>query len=105
MVRNSLKYVSWKDYKAVTADLKRIYQASTEALAQKALEEFGTTWNSQYPQIAKSWASHWENLRTLFDYPPKIRKAIYTTNAIESLVSVQPIPCYYQLTLLSPCSA
>ena len=88
MVRNSLKYVSWKDYKAVTADLKRIYQASTEALAQKALEEFGTTWNSQYPQIAKSWTSHWENLRTLFDYPPEIRKAIYTTNAIESLNSV-----------------
>ncbi|WP_397390581.1 IS256 family transposase, partial [Polynucleobacter sp.] len=75
MVRNSLKYVSWKDYKAVTADIKRIYQASTEALAQKALEEFGTTWNSQYPQIAKSWTSHWEHLRALLDYPPEIRKA------------------------------
>ena len=88
MVRNSLKYVSWKDYKAVTADLKRIYQATTEAQAQKALEEFASKWNTQYPQIAKSWTSHWENLRTLFDYPPEIRKAIYTTNAIESLNSV-----------------
>ena len=88
MVRGSLKYVSWKDYKAVSADLKRIYQATTEAQAQKALEEFGSKWNVQYPQIAKSWTNHWENLRTLFDYPPEIRKAIYTTNAIESLNSV-----------------
>lgn len=88
MVRGSLKYVSWKDYKAVGADLKRIYQATTEAQAQKALEEFGSKWNVQYPQIAKSWTNHWANLRTLFDYPPEIRKAIYTTNAIESLNSV-----------------
>lgn len=88
MVRNSLKYVSWKDYKAVTADLKRIYQASTEEQALAELDRFGQQWNAQYPQISKSWTTHWANLRTLFEYPPEIRKAIYTTNAIESLNSV-----------------
>jgi len=87
MVRNSLKYVSWKDYKAVTADLKRIYQSATEAEARQELERFAETW-TQYPQIAKSWRDHWEHVITLFDYPPEIRKAIYTTNAIESLNSV-----------------
>jgi putative transposase len=88
MVRNSLKYVSWKDYKAVTADLKRIYQAATEDHALAELDRFSQQWNAQYPQIAKSWTTHWVNLRTLFEYPPEIRKAIYTTNAIESLNSV-----------------
>lgn len=88
MVRNSLKYVSWKDYKAVTADLKRIYQSNTEEQALAELERLAGTWGYQYPQIAKSWTTHWVNLRTLFDYPPEIRKAIYTTNAIESLNSV-----------------
>lgn len=88
MVRNSLKYVSWKDYKAVTADLRRIYQSATEAQARQELEAFGQRWDEQYPQIGKSWNRHWPNLITLFDYPPDIRKAIYTTNAIESLNSV-----------------
>lgn len=88
MVRNSLKYVSWKDYKAVTADLKRIYQSATEAEARQELESFSATWDAQYPKIAQSWRAHWDNLITLFEYPPEIRKAIYTTNAIESLNSV-----------------
>jgi putative transposase len=88
MVRNSLKYVSWKDYKAVTADLKRIYQSPTEAEALRELEHFGDTWDAQYPKIAQSWRNHWEHLITLFEYPPDIRKVIYTTNAIESLNSV-----------------
>ncbi len=88
MVRNSLKYVSWKDYKAVTADLKKIYRASTEAEARAELEAFAATWDAQYPQISKSWNRHWSNLITLFDYPREIRRAIYTTNAIESLNSV-----------------
>lgn len=88
MVRNSLKFVSWKDYKAVTADLKRIYHSSTEEQALLELERFGSTWDSQYPQISKSWSNHWDNLNTLFNYPEDIRKAIYTTNAIESLNSV-----------------
>ena len=88
MVRNSLKYVSWKDYKAVTSDLKRIYQSTTEDQALAELERFGQQWGAMYPHIAKSWTTHWVNLRTLFEYPPEIRKAIYTTNAIESLNSV-----------------
>jgi len=88
MVRNSLKYVSWKDYKAVTSDLKRIYQSTTEDQALGELERFGQTWGGSYPQISKSWATHWPNLRTIFEYPPEIRKAIYTTNAVESLNSV-----------------
>jgi len=88
MIRNSLRYVTWKDYKAVTTDLKRVYQALTEDQAVAELERFGQAWNDKYPSIAKSWNTHWANLRTLFDYPPDIRKAIYTTNAIESLNSV-----------------
>lgn len=88
MVRNSLKYVSWKDYKAVTTDLKKIYQAATEPEARSELEHFAAAWDSRYPQISKSWERHWTNLITLFDYPREIRKAIYTTNAIESLNSV-----------------
>jgi transposase-like protein len=88
MVRNSLKYVSWKDYKAVTRDLKQIYQATTEDQALAELDRFGKTWDAQYPQITNSWTTHWVNLRTLFEFPSEIRKAIYTTNAVESLNSV-----------------
>jgi putative transposase len=88
MVRNSLKYVSWKDYKAVTADLKLIYKSATEAEARMELQAFSEKWDHKYPQISKSWYRHWENLITLFDYPADIRKVIYTTNAIESLNSV-----------------
>jgi len=88
MVRNSLKYVSWKDYKAVTADLKRVYRSATEDEALLELERFAETWDGQYPQISKSRRTHWNNLNTLFNYPEDIRKAIYATNAIESLNSV-----------------
>ena len=88
MVRNSLKYVTWKDYKAVTAELKQIYQSATEEEALLALDRFCDRWVDKYPQISKSWHTHWENLNTLFNYPEEIRKAIYTTNAIESLNSV-----------------
>ncbi|MGR6874963.1 IS256 family transposase [Pseudomonas sp. HK3] len=88
MVRNSVKYVPWKDYKAVTADLKKIYQAATEESALQSLSDFSEKWDGQYPQISRSWRNHWENLNTLFNYPADIRKAIYTTNAIESLNSV-----------------
>ncbi|HBY4049343.1 TPA: IS256 family transposase [Klebsiella pneumoniae] len=88
MVRNSLKYVAWKDYKAVTGGLKAVYQAPTEAAALMALDAFAEEWDDKYPQISKSWRTHWENLNTFFGYPPDIRKAIYTTNAIESLNSV-----------------
>lgn len=88
MVRNSLKYVTWKDYKAVTADLKLIYRSATEQEGLQALETFAKCWDEKYPQISRSWRMHWENLNTLFNYPEEIRKAIYTTNAIESLNSV-----------------
>jgi transposase-like protein len=88
MVRNSMKYVPWKDYKAITADLKEIYQAATEDEALLALEHFGDQWDKKYPQISRSWTAHWDNINTLFSYPQDIRKAIYTTNAIESLNSV-----------------
>jgi putative transposase len=88
MVRNSVKYVPWKDYKAVTADLKQIYRSVTEDEAVLALNQFADRWDDQYPQISKSWRAHWQNLNTLFNYPADIRKVIYTTNAIESLNSV-----------------
>ncbi|ENH2499031.1 Transposase (or an inactivated derivative) [Vibrio xiamenensis] len=88
MVRNSMKYVPWKDYKVVAVDLKAIYQSKTEDEALLALEKFANKWDAKYPQISRSWTTHWTNLNTLFNYPEDIRKAIYTTNAIESLNSV-----------------
>ncbi len=88
IVRNSVKYVPWKDYKPVTADLKKIYQSITEDEALLALEQFSEHWDDKYPQISRSWKAHWHNLNTLFNYPEDIRKVIYTTNAIESLNSV-----------------
>ena len=88
MVRHSMKLVPWKDYKGVTADLKEIYHSVTEQEASLELDKFAHKWDDKYPQISRSWRSNWENLITLFDYPPAIRKVIYTTNAIESLNSV-----------------
>ena len=87
-IRNSLKYVSYKDRKAVAADLKNIYYSVTEEEARTELDRFAQKWDSQYPPISRSWRSNWENLITLFDYPDEIRRIIYTTNAIESLNSV-----------------
>lgn len=88
MVRNSLKYVAWKDYKAVTGGRKAVYQAPAEAAALMALDAFAEEWDDKYPKISKSWRAHWEKLNTFFGYPPDIRKAIYTANAIESLKSM-----------------
>jgi len=85
MIRNSTKFVSWKDLKKVCADLKTVYSAATEESGRTALEDFGKTWEAKYPMIYKSWDNHWENLSEFFKYPPEIRKAIYTTNAVESL--------------------
>ncbi|MET4693597.1 IS256 family transposase [Endozoicomonas lisbonensis] len=87
-VRNSLKYVSYKDRKAVSTDLKKIYQSATVDEAERELSAFEVTWDDKFPSIGKSWRNNWDNLITLFDYPDDIRKAIYTTNAIESLNSV-----------------
>jgi len=86
-IRNSLKYVSYKDRKAVVADLKPIYQATIEEEAMLALESFEKKWSKIYPQIAKSWYNNWANLVIFMGYPPSIKKIIYTTNAIESLNS------------------
>ena len=88
MVRNSLKFVSWKDRKAVAADLKKIYRSLTVEEAEQELASFAEIWDQKYPTISQSWQRHWPNLITLFDYPEDIRKVIYTTNAIESLNSV-----------------
>lgn len=80
--------MTWKDYKAVTADLKQIYQSTSEEQALQSLDEFAQRWDAKYPNISRSWRNHWHNLNTLFTYPQDIRRAIYTTNAIESLNSV-----------------
>ena len=88
MVRNSLKFVSWKDRKAVAADLKKIYRSLTVEEAEQELASFAEIWDQKYPTISQSWQRHWPNLIALFDYPEDIRKVIYTTNAIESLNSV-----------------
>jgi Transposase and inactivated derivatives len=85
MVRNSLSYVSYKDRKAVAADLRLIYTASTEAEAEQQLIAFAQKWDTQYPTISKSWLTHWQRIIPFFTFPSEIRKAIYTTNAIESM--------------------
>ena len=85
MVRYSLKYVGWKERKEVAADLKKIYRADTEKQALKELASFREKWDEKFPTIGDSWERNWSNLCTFFDYPKDIRKAIYTTNAIESL--------------------
>ena len=82
------KLVPWKDYKAVTSDLKRIYQSVTEEEGLMVLDKFEQRWDSKYPSISRSWRSNWQNVSTIFNYPNDIRKAIYTTNAIESLSSI-----------------
>ena len=88
LVRAALRYVSDQDSKAVVRDLKKIYQSATVLEAEQALEEFAQAWDEKYPTISKMWRAKWTDIITLFDYPPPIRRAIYTTNAIESLNSV-----------------
>lgn len=87
MIRNSTKFVSWKERKILCADLKKIYKAVTEEQALDELNTFADKWDNKYPMISKSWKSNWDNLNEFFNYPEYIRKAIYTTNAIESLNS------------------
>ena len=84
-LRNSLKFVVWKDKKAVAAALKKVYDAPDEQTALHHLQNFEADWNKKYPYIAKSWTTNWCNLTTFFDYPPCIRKIIYTTNIIENI--------------------
>ena len=85
MVRHSLNYVSWKRRPEVAADLKRIYTAATADEAEQRLAEFEARWDSEYLPIGQSWRRNWPRLIPFFDYPPEIRKVIYTTNAIESV--------------------
>ena len=88
MVRYSMKFVPWKDRRKVAADLKAVYGADTLELAEANLEQFDDTWGDKYPHVVTSWRNNWEGLTVFFGYPKDIRKAIYTTNAIESLNSV-----------------
>jgi putative transposase len=85
MIRNSVRYVNWKDRKQLCADLKKIYTSATEQQAEVALDAFGEKWDARYPTISQMWRRHWENVIPFFDYPADIRKAIYTTNAIEAI--------------------
>lgn len=87
MVRNSLRYVSWKERKTVARDLRKVYTAPTADAAWSALESFAEKWDARFPNITRSWRERWEQVSPFFAYPPEIRKVIYTTNAIESIQS------------------
>jgi putative transposase len=88
LVRAALKYVTNKDSTPIARDLKQIYQSATVAEAEQELEKFAQVWGEKYPTIVKQWRLKWNDIITLFDFPAPIRKAIYTTNAIESVNSV-----------------
>lgn len=85
MVRGSLNYVNWKDRKAVAKDLKAIYRATTLQQAEQELETFAKSWDRKYPSISAIWWCNWAGILPFFQFPPEIRKIVYTTNAIESL--------------------
>ena len=85
LMRNCMKYVPWKDRKAVAADLKPIYQAATLAESEAALDAFTAKWDEAYPAVSQVWIRNWENVISIFNYPMEIRRVIYTTNAIESV--------------------
>ena len=85
LVRHSLNFCGWKDRKTVANDLKRIYQATDDVEAEKALADFEAEWGQKYPSIAPSWRRAWQEVIPFFAFPPAVRKIIYTTNAIESL--------------------
>jgi len=84
-VRNSLRYVVWKEKKEFAADMKAIYHAVTLEAAEQALENFEKKWNHKYAYAIRSWKYNWVELSQFFDYPLEIRKIVYTTNVIESL--------------------
>lgn len=84
-IRNSARYVVWKDKKAFAKDMKQIYDAPTKQAARAALDHFAHSWNHKYPYAIKSWEENWEELTVFFDFPIEIRKIIYTTNLIENL--------------------
>ena len=84
-IRNSCRYVVWKEKKAFTADLKNVYNAPTKEMATIELDKFAQTWGEKYPYAIRSWRNNWEELTSFFDFPVEIRKIIYTTNLIENL--------------------
>ena len=84
MIRNSVKYGSYKDLKEVTGDLKKIYTANTEEMAQFELKQFTAKWDNKYPVISNIWQRNWSGIVPFFSFPAEIRKVIYTTNAIEN---------------------
>ena len=84
-IRNSLKYVASKNQKAFMADLKAVYRATTQAAAETALDELEVKWGKQYPLVIRSWRDKWVHLSAYFKYPEYVRKAIYTTNAVEAV--------------------
>jgi transposase-like protein len=83
-IRNSLMYVSWKDRRALMADLRTVYQAADKQTAEENLEQFEIKWAKKYPGVSRSWRENWNRLSTYFDFPDDIRKVMYTTNTIEA---------------------
>ena len=86
-IRNSCRYVVWKDKKAFSQDMKAIYNAPNKEVAAAQLDRLESLWNGKYPYAIKSWRSNWDELSAFFDFPLEIRKIIYTTNIIESINS------------------
>lgn len=84
-IRNSMRYVSWKDYKVIFKDLRQVYQATTQEKAEFELDAFAEKWGDKYPLVIKSWRTNWSHLSTYFRYSPEVRRIIYTTNAVEQL--------------------
>ena len=97
-IRSSTRFVSWKDIKQVVADLKKIYTSVTLDEAEENLLQFSEKWRNQYPSCVKSWEENWEVLSTFYEYPPEVRKIIYTTNIIEGLNRQ-----FRQITKNKPC--
>jgi len=85
MVRGSLRFVSYKDRRAVSRDLRAIYRAPTLEAGEEALAAFEERWDARFPMISRRWRTHWSNLIPLFDYPPEIRRVMYATSAIEAV--------------------
>ena len=85
MVRSSTRFISWKDRKRVCTDLRKIYTAPNIEAAEAALEEFEEVWGDQYPMIGQAWRKRWDEITPFLNFPPEMRRAVYTTNAIEAL--------------------
>jgi transposase-like protein len=85
LVRSSLRFVPYRDKRKVAADLKRIYTAVDRDHAEHELERFAETWDGRYPMISQNWREHWEQIVPFLAFPPDVRRAVYTTNAIEAL--------------------